>query len=185
MSHGPLCKAKRVLAALLGIGWRIKRQSGSRRTLARDGWSDYVFAFHDGEEAGALDTMLLKCAGAQLAGDRYVSGRGHLPGRARFSTDACPVSLAPPAPPEPRCGGVRFARGFSCGAARQMPADRLRHGYETGLQPSWADPSREGFRCIAAAQEGWLVSGGHSREPSPVQALVQERPGDGSRQACR
>ena len=45
-----------------GIGCRIKRQSGSRRTLARDGWSDYVFAFHDGEEAGALDTMLLKVA---------------------------------------------------------------------------------------------------------------------------
>jgi predicted RNA binding protein YcfA (HicA-like mRNA interferase family) len=38
------------LQALLRIGWSIKRQSGSHRTLARDGWPDYVFAFHDGEE---------------------------------------------------------------------------------------------------------------------------------------
>ncbi|MBI5140992.1 MAG: type II toxin-antitoxin system HicA family toxin [Nitrospirae bacterium] len=45
-------KAKHVLAALVDIGWRIKRQSGSHRTLARDGWPDFVFAFHDGEEIG-------------------------------------------------------------------------------------------------------------------------------------
>jgi hypothetical protein len=30
----------------------IKRQSGSHRTLSRDGWPDLVFAFHDGEEIG-------------------------------------------------------------------------------------------------------------------------------------
>jgi predicted RNA binding protein YcfA (HicA-like mRNA interferase family) len=30
----------------------VKRQSGSHRTLARSGWPDYVFAFHDGEEIG-------------------------------------------------------------------------------------------------------------------------------------
>jgi len=45
-------KAARVLAALLRLGWRVKRQSGSHRTLARDGWPDYVFAFHDGDELG-------------------------------------------------------------------------------------------------------------------------------------
>jgi predicted RNA binding protein YcfA (HicA-like mRNA interferase family) len=45
-------KARLVLAALLRIGWRIKRQSGSHKTLARDGYSDFVFAFHDGEEIG-------------------------------------------------------------------------------------------------------------------------------------
>jgi len=50
MSHWPSAKAKRVLAALLAIGWEIKRQSGSHRTLSRNGWSDFVFAFHDGEE---------------------------------------------------------------------------------------------------------------------------------------
>jgi predicted RNA binding protein YcfA (HicA-like mRNA interferase family) len=52
MSQWPSTKAKRVLAALLYIGWSIKRQSGSHRTLSRDGWPDFVFAFHDGEEIG-------------------------------------------------------------------------------------------------------------------------------------
>jgi predicted RNA binding protein YcfA (HicA-like mRNA interferase family) len=45
-------KAARVLRALHRIGWTLKRQAGSRRVLTRDGWSDYVFAFHDGEEIG-------------------------------------------------------------------------------------------------------------------------------------
>jgi predicted RNA binding protein YcfA (HicA-like mRNA interferase family) len=45
-------KASRVLAALLRIGWSIKRQSGSHRTLQRDGWPDFVFAFHHTEEIG-------------------------------------------------------------------------------------------------------------------------------------
>jgi predicted RNA binding protein YcfA (HicA-like mRNA interferase family) len=41
-----------VLGALLRIGWRIRRESGSHRTLARDGWPDVVFAFHDHDEIG-------------------------------------------------------------------------------------------------------------------------------------
>jgi predicted RNA binding protein YcfA (HicA-like mRNA interferase family) len=41
-----------VLGALLRIGWRIKRQRGSHRTLERSGWPDVVFAFHDGDEIG-------------------------------------------------------------------------------------------------------------------------------------
>ena len=41
-----------MLAALLRIGWQIKRQSGSHRTLSREGWPDVVFAFHDQEEIG-------------------------------------------------------------------------------------------------------------------------------------
>ena len=36
-----------MLAALLRLGWKIKRQSGSHRTLARPDWPDYVFAFYD------------------------------------------------------------------------------------------------------------------------------------------
>ncbi len=52
MSHWPSAKAKRVLASLLVIGWEIKRQTGSHRTLSRNGWPDFVFAFHDGEEIG-------------------------------------------------------------------------------------------------------------------------------------
>jgi predicted RNA binding protein YcfA (HicA-like mRNA interferase family) len=53
MSEWPSARASRVLAALLRIGWSVKRQSGSHRTLSRDGWSDFVFAFHDGEELGS------------------------------------------------------------------------------------------------------------------------------------
>ena len=41
-----------MLGALMRIGWRVKRQSGSHRTLAREGWQEVVFAFHDGEEIG-------------------------------------------------------------------------------------------------------------------------------------
>ena len=52
MSHWPSTQARRVLAALLFIGWTIKRQNGSHRVLAREGWPDYVFALHDREEVG-------------------------------------------------------------------------------------------------------------------------------------
>ena len=52
MSSFPAAKAKKVLAALLRNGWVVKRQSGSHKTLSRDGWPDYVFAFHDGDEIG-------------------------------------------------------------------------------------------------------------------------------------
>lgn len=52
MSNWPSVKAKALLKALLRIGWEIKRQSGSHRTLQREGWSDFVFSFHDGEEVG-------------------------------------------------------------------------------------------------------------------------------------
>ena len=52
MSQWPSRKAKRVLAALLSIGWKLKRQSSSHRTLSREGWPDFVFAFHDSEELG-------------------------------------------------------------------------------------------------------------------------------------
>jgi len=52
MSQWPSARATRVLAALLKIGWSIKRQSGSHRTLQRPNWPDYVFAFHDREEIG-------------------------------------------------------------------------------------------------------------------------------------
>jgi predicted RNA binding protein YcfA (HicA-like mRNA interferase family) len=45
-------KARRVLAALLRIGWAVKRSTGSHRVLERPGWPDYVFAFHDGDEIG-------------------------------------------------------------------------------------------------------------------------------------
>jgi predicted RNA binding protein YcfA (HicA-like mRNA interferase family) len=52
MSQWPAAKARRVLAALLRLGWQIKRESDSHRTLARPGWPDVVFAFHETEEIG-------------------------------------------------------------------------------------------------------------------------------------
>ncbi len=52
MSQWPSVKAKRLLAVLLRLGWHLKRQSGSHKTLARNGWPDFVFAFHDGDEIG-------------------------------------------------------------------------------------------------------------------------------------
>jgi len=52
MTRWPSTKAKRVLAALLHIGWRIERTSGSHRVLSRPNWKNFVFAFHDNEEIG-------------------------------------------------------------------------------------------------------------------------------------
>ena len=53
MSRWPSVKAKQVLAALLRINWTIKREAkGSHRILAKPGWPDFVFAFHDKEEIG-------------------------------------------------------------------------------------------------------------------------------------
>ena len=52
MSEWPSAKARRVLAALLRMGWIVKRTASSHKVLARDGWPDTVFAFHDGDEVG-------------------------------------------------------------------------------------------------------------------------------------
>ena len=52
MSQWPSKKARIVLAAMLKLGWEVKRQTGSHRTLSRSGWPDYTFAFHDTEEIG-------------------------------------------------------------------------------------------------------------------------------------
>jgi len=52
MSKWPSIKANRLLAALLKLGWSVKRQASSHKTLERSGYPDYVFAFHDGDEIG-------------------------------------------------------------------------------------------------------------------------------------
>jgi len=52
MSNWPSTNATKVLKALLKIGWSVKRQSGSHRTLERNGWPDFVFAFHGSQEIG-------------------------------------------------------------------------------------------------------------------------------------
>ena len=48
----PAAKASKVLRALLRSGWSIKRQKGSHRILAKAGWPEVTFAFHDREEIG-------------------------------------------------------------------------------------------------------------------------------------
>ena len=60
MSQWPSTKARKVLAALFSIGWTLKRQSGSHKTISRDGWPDYTFAFHEGDEIGP--NMLVRIA---------------------------------------------------------------------------------------------------------------------------
>lgn len=53
MGAWPAAKARRVLAALFRIGWKVKREfGGSHKILSRDGWPDVVFAFHDSVEIG-------------------------------------------------------------------------------------------------------------------------------------
>lgn len=62
MSQWSSTKAKRVLSALLRIGWQIKRQSSSHKILERDGYPNYTFAFGDSDELGPK--MLAKIAKA-------------------------------------------------------------------------------------------------------------------------
>ncbi|HEX7409851.1 MAG TPA: type II toxin-antitoxin system HicA family toxin [Candidatus Binatia bacterium] len=52
MSQWGSAKASRVLAALQGFGWTVRRQTGSHKVLARPGWPDFVFAFHERDEIG-------------------------------------------------------------------------------------------------------------------------------------
>jgi len=53
VSNWPSTKAKKVLAALIRIGWSIKREGrGSHKILSRIGWPDFVFAFHSDDEIG-------------------------------------------------------------------------------------------------------------------------------------
>lgn len=49
MSAWPSTRARQVLAALLRIGWEIKRESGtSHRVLSRPGFKNFTFAFQEG-----------------------------------------------------------------------------------------------------------------------------------------
>jgi len=61
MSDWKSVKAKRLLAALIQIGWQVKRQTGSHKILERPNWTNVVFAFHDNEEIGPR--MLAKVTG--------------------------------------------------------------------------------------------------------------------------
>jgi predicted RNA binding protein YcfA (HicA-like mRNA interferase family) len=63
LSTWPSAKARRVLAALLQIGWQVKRQTGSHLTLARLNWPDFVFAFHDDEIGPKMLARIAKRTG--------------------------------------------------------------------------------------------------------------------------
>jgi len=52
VSAWPSVRSQQLLAALLRIGWTVKRQTGSHKVLSRPGDPNYVFAFHDREEIG-------------------------------------------------------------------------------------------------------------------------------------
>jgi predicted RNA binding protein YcfA (HicA-like mRNA interferase family) len=42
-----------VLAALYRIGWELRREAkGSHRVLRRQGWPDFIWAFHERDEIG-------------------------------------------------------------------------------------------------------------------------------------
>jgi len=64
MSAWRAVKARQVLAALQRLGWQIIWQRGSHRRLAREGWPNYTFAFHDSDEVGpALLSRISKYTG--------------------------------------------------------------------------------------------------------------------------
>jgi predicted RNA binding protein YcfA (HicA-like mRNA interferase family) len=48
----PAVRASRAIAALLRIGWTVKRTKGAHRILSRPGYPDFTFAFHDRDEIG-------------------------------------------------------------------------------------------------------------------------------------
>jgi predicted RNA binding protein YcfA (HicA-like mRNA interferase family) len=53
VSHWPSSKAKKVLAALIRIGWVMQDNSGSSQvTLKRLGYPDFTWAFLSGTEIG-------------------------------------------------------------------------------------------------------------------------------------
>ena len=76
MSVWPSTRARQVLAALLRIGWEIKREAGtSHKVLSKPGLPNYVFAFHDKEEIGPkMLTRISKHTGLKPEdlGDRSV-----------------------------------------------------------------------------------------------------------------
>lgn len=53
MTRWRAAKASRVLAALQRIGWSVEREAkGSHKVLAREGFPNFVWAFHDRDEIG-------------------------------------------------------------------------------------------------------------------------------------
>jgi predicted RNA binding protein YcfA (HicA-like mRNA interferase family) len=72
VAEWPSSRARRVLTALYRIGWQLKRETGSHKTLTREGWPDFVFAFHDGEQIGPrMLARIAKRTGLELTSDLW------------------------------------------------------------------------------------------------------------------
>lgn len=69
MANWPATKARRVFAALRRIGWSEKRRRGSHATLGREGWPDYIWAFHDDVEIGPAMLARIAKATGLMPGD--------------------------------------------------------------------------------------------------------------------
>jgi len=95
----PATKARRVLAALIRQGWRVLRQTGSHRVLARPGWPNVIFAFHD--DAGLGPRMLAQLAGqhAGYAVPRIRSLAHSTTAAASATARACSASVTGSLPP--------------------------------------------------------------------------------------
>ena len=61
MTQWPSTKARRVYAVLLSVGWQLERQTESHRTLSRNGYPDFVFAFHDGPDRSVRERRSSPC----------------------------------------------------------------------------------------------------------------------------
>ena len=57
MRKFPSTKAREVLKALLRRGWKVKRQEGSHKILAKEGYNDFPLAYHESEE---ISPVILK-----------------------------------------------------------------------------------------------------------------------------
>jgi predicted RNA binding protein YcfA (HicA-like mRNA interferase family) len=53
VSNWPSSKARRVFAAIEGIGWKVKTHKGSsHKQMIHDEWGEATWSFHEGEEIG-------------------------------------------------------------------------------------------------------------------------------------
>ena len=69
MNRFPAAKAKRVLKALERIGWVVIRQEGSHKILAKEGYMNFTFAFHDSVELSPLELKFISKSTGLLPDD--------------------------------------------------------------------------------------------------------------------
>jgi predicted RNA binding protein YcfA (HicA-like mRNA interferase family) len=116
--------------ARLRLGWQIKRQRGSHRTLTRPDWPDYVFAFQDDDEIahgcwhGSRSTRDFNakiCDKPMQISSRTPEG----------TPNRCPICGATPRiepskpagdAPCPQCGALLWFNGATSSARRRAKA---------------------------------------------------------------